>query len=76
MKRKKFKKIIKYITNALAIIIALITGINAIDGITIPYAIQIVKVIIVVQGVISTYLITDSQTTKSKIKKLSNQKGE
>ncbi len=54
---EKLKKIAKYITNILAIISALVTGINAIDGITIPYAIQIIQVIAVVQGVISTYLL-------------------
>ena len=35
----------------------LVAGINAVDGITIPYAIQIVQVIAVVQGVIGTYLL-------------------
>lgn len=49
---EKIKKIAKYTTNVLAIIGALIAGINAVDGITIPYAIQIVQVIAVVQGVI------------------------
>lgn len=54
---KKVKKVAKYTTNILAIISALITGINAIDGITIPYAYQIVQVISVVTGVIGTYLL-------------------
>lgn len=53
----KVKKIAKYTTNILAIISALVAGINAVDGITIPYAIQIVQVIAVVQGVIGTYLL-------------------
>lgn len=53
----KIKKIAKYTTNVLAIIAALVAGINAVDGITIPYAIQIVQVIAVVQGVIGTYLL-------------------
>lgn len=53
----KVKKIAKYTTNILAIISALVAGINAVDGITIPYAIQIVKVIAVIQGVIGTYLL-------------------
>lgn len=48
----KVKTIAKYITNILAIIAALVAGINAVDGITIPYAIQIVQVIAVIQGVI------------------------
>lgn len=54
---EKLKKIAKYTTNILAIISALVAGINAVDGITIPYAIQIVQIIAVVQGVISTYLL-------------------
>lgn len=54
---EKVKKIAKYLTNILAIISALVAGINAVEGITIPYAIQIVQVIAVVQGVIGTYLL-------------------
>lgn len=54
---EKLKKIAKYATNILAIISALVAGINAVDGITIPYAIQIVQIIAVVQGVIGTYLL-------------------
>lgn len=53
----KIKKIAKYTINILAIISALVAGINAVEGITIPYAIQIVQVIAVVNGVISTYLL-------------------
>ena len=53
----KLKTIAKYITNILAIVSALVAGINAIDGITIPYAIQIIQVIAVIQGVIGTYLL-------------------
>lgn len=53
----KIKKIAKYTINVLAIVSALVAGINAVDGITIPYAIQIVQVIAVVNGVISTYLL-------------------
>lgn len=53
----KVKQIAKYTTNVLAIIAALVAGINAVDGITIPYAIQIVQVIAVLQGVIGTYLL-------------------
>lgn len=49
---EKVKKIAKYVTNILGMIGALITGINAVDGITIPYAIQIVQVIAVIQGII------------------------
>lgn len=54
---EKLKKMAKYATNILAIISALVAGINAVDGITIPYAIQIVQIIAVVQGVIGTYLL-------------------
>lgn len=54
---EKLKKIAKYATNILAIISALVAGINAVDGIAIPYAIQIVQIIAVVQGVIGTYLL-------------------
>ena len=54
---EKLKKIAKYTTNVLGIIGALIAGFNAVDGITIPYAIQIVQCIAVIQGVIGTYLL-------------------
>ena len=54
---EKLKTIAKYLTNILAIVSALVAGINAVEGITIPYAIQIVQIIAVVQGVISTYLL-------------------
>jgi len=60
---EKVRKIAKYATNILAIISALVAGINAVEGITIPYAIQIVQVIAVVQGVIGTYLL-GSKVTK------------
>ncbi len=59
MNFEKVKKIAKYTTNGLGIIAALITGINAIEGITIPYALQIVQVIAVIQGVIGTYLLSN-----------------
>lgn len=54
---KKVKKIAKYTTNILGMISMLIVGINAIDGINIPYALTIVQIIAVIQGVIGTYLI-------------------
>jgi hypothetical protein len=54
---KKVKKIAKYTTNILGMISMLIVGINAIDGINIPYALVIVQIIAVIQGVIGTYLI-------------------
>ena len=53
----KVKKIAKYTTNILGMISMLIVGINAIDGINIPYALTIVQIIAVIQGVIGTYLI-------------------
>lgn len=54
---EKVKKIAKYTTNVLTIIIALVSGIDAVEGITIPYALQIVKVLGVINGVIATYLL-------------------
>lgn len=56
--KEKIKKIAKYTTNILGIIAALIIGFNAIEGITIPHATQIVEGIAVIQGVIGTYLIS------------------
>lgn len=63
---EKLKKVAKYTTNILAIIAALVAGINAVEGITIPYATQIVQVIAVLQGVIGTYLLGSKakQTTE------------
>ena len=61
---EKLKKIAKYTTNVLAIIAALLTGINAVEGITIPYAGQIVQVIAVRQGVIGTYLLGRKAVSK------------
>jgi len=61
---EKVKKVAKYVTNILAIISALVAGINAVEGISIPYAIQIVQIIAVVQGVIGTYLLGSKVTTK------------
>ncbi len=55
--KEKIKKIAKYTTNILGMISMLIVGINAIDGINIPYALVIVQIIAVIQGVIGTYLI-------------------
>lgn len=54
---EKIKKISKYTLNVLTIISALILGINAVEGITIPYCAQITGVIAAVNGVISTYLL-------------------
>lgn len=52
---KKIKKIAKYTTNILAIINALIIGLNPIWNI--PFADKISETIIVVIGVIGTYLL-------------------
>lgn len=54
---EKVKKIAKYLTNILGMISAIVLGLNAVDGITIPYTTQIVEVIAVFQGVIGSYLI-------------------
>ena len=53
----KIKKIAKYTLNVLGVISMLIAGINQVEGITIPYAVQIVQIIAVINGVISTYLL-------------------
>lgn len=55
--KDKIKKIAKYTTNILGMISMLIVGINAIEGIEIPYALIIVQIIAVIQGVIGAYLI-------------------
>lgn len=60
----KIKQIAKYATNVLAIIGALIAGINGVDGITIPYATQIIQIIAVLQGVIGTYLLSNKVINK------------
>ena len=60
---EKIKQMAKYTTNILAIIGALVSGINAVEGLTIPYAIQIVQIIAVVQGVIGTYLLSNKAVT-------------
>ena len=62
----KIKKISKYAVNTLNIINALLLGINSVEGITIPYTTQISGVILVVCGVISTYLLGDKAVSKVK----------
>ena len=62
----KIKKIAKYTLNILTIISALILGINAVEGISIPYTTQIVGVIAAINGVISTYLLGGKAVTKVK----------
>lgn len=61
---EKLKKVAKYTTNVLGIISALVYGINGVEGITIPYAAQIIGLIAVVQGVIGTYLLGQKATKK------------
>lgn len=63
---KKVKKISKYTLNILTILNALILGINAVEGISIPYCTQITGVISVFMGVISTYLLGGKAYTKAK----------
>ena len=69
---KNLKTIAKYTTNILGAISMLIVGINAVDGITIPYAVQIVQVIAVVQGVIGFYLLGDKTKNTIVTKKSNN----
>lgn len=80
---EKIKQIAKYTTNILGIIGALVSGINAVEGITIPYAIQIVQVIVVIQGVIGTYLLGNKAISSPKqditmetLTELSEEKGD
>ena len=54
--KENIKKFAKYTTNILGMIMMLITGIQAVEGITIPYYAQIIGVMSVVQGVIGAYL--------------------
>lgn len=65
---ERIKQIAKYTTNVLAIIAALVSGINAVEGINIPCAIQIVQVIAVIQGVIGTYLLGNKAVESVNIK--------
>jgi len=52
---KEVKKISKYVTNFIGMIMFIITGLNAIEGINIP--IQVYEVLGVIQGVIGVYLV-------------------
>lgn len=63
---EKIKKVSKYTINILTIVNALILGINAVEGITIPYCVQITGVITVINTVISSYLLTNKAVTKNK----------
>lgn len=53
--KKKVKKISKYVTNFIGMIMFIITGLNAIEGINIP--IQVYEILGVIQGVIGVYLV-------------------
>ena len=53
--KKKIKKISKYVTNFIGMIMFIITGLNAIEGINIP--IQVYEILGVIQGVIGVYLV-------------------
>lgn len=53
--KKKVKKISKYVTNFIGMVMFIITGLNAIEGINIP--IQVYEVLGVIQGVIGVYLV-------------------
>lgn len=63
---QKVKKIAKYTLNILVIINALLLGINAVEGIVIPYCAQITGVINAVNAVISTYLLGDKAASTMK----------
>lgn len=56
---KSIRKISKYVLNGLNILNALLLGINSVEGISIPYTTQISGVLLVICGVISTYLLGD-----------------
>jgi hypothetical protein len=56
--KEEIKKIAKYTTNILGMITAILIGLNAVEGITIPHCTQIVEVVAVFQGIIGTYLIS------------------
>ena len=61
---EKVKKVVKYVMNIFAMISALIVGLNAIDGITIPNATIIVESIAVINGVAGTYLLGQKALSK------------
>lgn len=52
---EKVKTISKYTTNFIGMIMFLITGLNAVDGINIP--IQVYEILGVIQGCIGIYLV-------------------
>lgn len=68
---EKIKTIAKYVTNILAIINALLVGLDPIWNI--PYADKVSETIIVIMAVIGTYLLGSKATSKINA---SNSKGE
>ena len=61
---EKIKTIAKYTTNVLAIINALLVGLNPIWNI--PYADKVSDTLIVIMAVIGTYLLSDKAVKKGK----------
>lgn len=72
------KKASKYVLNILTIVNALLLGINSVEGIVIPYIVQITGVIAAINGVISTYLLGSKATYNTRVsyEELSNGKGD
>ena len=68
---KKVKKISKYVTNFIGMIMFIITGLNAIEGINIP--IQVYEVLGVIQGVIGVYLVGGKLFETPKVDELISQ---
>lgn len=60
----KIKKVSKYVVNCLAIVNALLVGLDPIWGI--PYADKAIATISVLMAVIATYLLGDKAVTKTK----------
>lgn len=61
---EKIKKIAKYVLNGMAILNALLVGLDPIWGI--PFADKSIATISVLMAVISTYLLSDKAITKMK----------
>lgn len=68
---KKVKKISKYVTNFIGMIMFIITGLNAIEGINIP--IQVYEILGVIQGVIGVYLVGGKLFETPKVDELISQ---
>lgn len=69
--KKIVKKISKYVTNFIGMIMFIITGLNAIEGINIP--IQVYEVLGVIQGVIGVYLVGGKLFETPKVDELISQ---